>query len=142
MIKKFFEDKEPLKQFIQFCLVGASNFFIMSLTYWACIYFLKTIEFVGITAGFITSVVNAYYWNLVWVFKHKAGDKKKALVKFFVIYICTYFFSLLLTYLFVVVLGGDKFYAPFINTAITTPINFFLSKFWAFKDTEKGGVEE
>ncbi len=137
-ISQFFESRESLKQFIQFCLVGGSNFLIMSLTYWAFIYLLNTDEFVALTAGFITSVFNAYYWNLVWVFKHKKGNKKKALVKFIIIYTSTYFFSLLLTFIFVRLLNGDKFFAPFINTAVTTPINFFLSKFWAFKSVKVG----
>ena len=140
-INKFFETRESFKQFIQFCLVGGSNFLIMSLTYWAFIYPLKTDEFVALTAGFITSVVNAYYWNLVWVFKHKKGNKKKALVKFFVIYTATYFFSMFLTFLFTKIIGGDKFFAPFINTAVTTPINFFLSKFWAFKGAKTDEVQ-
>jgi len=137
MIKEFFEGRESLKQFIQFCLVGVSNVFVMLVTAWAFFYFFNANVYVGNTAGFITSVLNAYFWNLLWVFKHQKVDKKQALMKFFAVYIFTYIFSMFLSYIFVDLLGGDKYLSPFVNTAITTPINFLLSKFWTFKGAQE-----
>ncbi|MEI6132326.1 MAG: GtrA family protein [Bacillota bacterium] len=138
-INKFFEGRQSLKQFVQFCLVGGSNFLISALTYWGCFYLLHTGEFVAYIAGFLVSVVNAYYWNLVWVFKHKHGSKKAALAKFLAIYTSTFFLGMLINYVFVTVLKQEPKFFPFLNTAITTPINFFLSKMWAFRDKSKVG---
>jgi len=138
-INKFFATRESLKQFIQFSLVGASNVIVMLITAWAFFYFFNANVYVGNTAGFITSVLNAYYWNLVWVFKHQKVDKRTALLKFFATYIFTYIFSMFLSFLFVDVIGGNKYFSPFINTAITTPINFLLSKFWTFQPKKTDG---
>ena len=134
-LNKFFENREGLKQFIQFSLVGVSNVLVMTFTAWALFFFFNAPWQVGITAGFITSVMNAYYWNLVWVFKKSKVNKKTALIKFFTVYIATYFLSMFLSYIFVDVMGQSKYISPLVNTAITTPINFFLSKFWSFKST-------
>lgn len=119
-------------QFVQFCLVGGSNVIIMLITYYTCIYF-GTSVYVANTLGFITSVGNAYIWNVLWVFKKYKDDKRVALIKFFVVYIFTYLLSMLMLYITVDILGISKLIVPFINIAVTTPINFLLSKFWTFK---------
>jgi len=140
-INKFFETRESLKQFIQFCLVGGTNFLISALTFWGFYYLLHTNELIAFVAGFVISVINAYYWNLVWVFKHKHGNKKAALIKFLIIYTSTFFLGFLITYIFVQLMGQKAFWVPFLNTAITTPINFLFSKFWAFKGGKKDAVK-
>lgn len=123
-------------QFVQFCLVGGSNVIIMLITYYICIY-LGTSVYVANTLGFITSVGNAYIWNVLWVFKKYKNDKRVALIKFFVVYIFTYLLSMLMLYITVDILGISKLIVPFINIAVTTPINFLLSKFWTFKHDAK-----
>ncbi len=135
-MKHLSKNKEGIIQFIQFCLVGASNVAVLIITSWSFFYFFKADAYIGNTAGFITSVTNAFLWNTFWVFKKQKVNKKRAMVKFFSVYIFTYFLSMFITFIFVDVVGGDKYFSPFINTAITTPINFLLSKFWTFSEKQ------
>jgi len=86
--------------------------------------------------GFIITVLNAYFWNYVWVFKDKVNNKgsnKLAIVKFFALYVTTYLLGAGLLYVWLDVLHISKFIAPMISLLITIPTNFLVSKFWVFK---------
>lgn len=126
---------QKLWQFIKFGIVGLSNTLISLAVYEACI-FLGVHYLLADPIGLVVSVVNAYYWNNRCVF----GDGQK---KPFSHHVRMYFKSLaayggaaivnlLLLALWVEIVGIPEWLAPFINMAVTIPINFLVNKYWTF----------
>lgn len=121
-----------LKQFIRFALVGVSNTLI-SLGVYYLLYFLGIHYLIANAMGFIISVFNAYYWNNKYVFKKTQEGNLKPFMKTFLAYGTTFFLSTGLLFILVQFAGISEIIAPIICLAVTTPINFFVNKFWAFK---------
>ena len=126
---------QKLWQFIKFGIEGVSNTLISLAVYEACI-FLGVHYLLADPIGLVVSVVNAYYWNNRCVF----GDGQK---KPFSHHVRMYFKSLaayggaavvnlLLLALWVEIVGIPEWLAPFINMAVTIPLNFLVNKYWTF----------
>lgn len=120
------------KQFIKFGIVGLSNTFISLAVYYILIY-LETNYIAANTAGFIISVLNAYYWNNKFVFKKSDEGNLKPIIKTFASYGTTFILSTVLLVIMVDYLSISNIIAPVLNLIITIPLNFLLNKFWAFK---------
>ena len=132
--------KESIRQFICFCIIGASNTLI------AYIAFLFVLKFTGELfwanfAGYVFSTVNSFLWNNAWVFKKRDNEKRSpwiVLIKMFIMYAFT---GIVLNYflllLWINVLGISEIVAPMINSIIGIPINFLVSKFWCFRGQKK-----
>ena len=128
--------KDTVIQFIKFGIVGITNTVINYTIYVILVYFDMSYIFASICA-FIISVINAFIWNNVFVFKKQEGEKRnlwKALVKTFLSYAGTslVLHNILLAF-FVEILRISKYIAPLISLVITIPLNFLLNKFWSFK---------
>ncbi len=125
-----------MTQFIRFGFVGISNTLIgLAVYYLLAGPFAMNIQLSN-AISFAVSVLNAYFWNTVWVFKKQRNDAPKSIgtpLKFFVSYGTTYLMSAVLLWLWTDVLGISKFLAPLISLLITVPVNFLLNKFWTFK---------
>ena len=121
-----------LKQFIKFGLVGVSNTLI-SLGIYYLLYFLGAHYLIANTVGFIISVFNAYYWNNKYVFEKTQDGHLKPFMKTFLAYGTTFLLSTVLLFVLVQCAGVSEIMAPIICLVVTTPINFFVNKFWAFK---------
>lgn len=124
-----------LWQFIKFGIVGLSNTVISLAVYEGCLY-LGMHYLPADALGLIISVINAYYWNNRVVF----GDGQK---KPFSHHVRMYFKSLaayggafvlnqLLLVLWIEIVGVPEWLAPFINLAVTIPLNFLVNKYWTF----------
>ena len=157
---------KKIKQFILFGLVGVSNTLISEAVYfililWGCNYVVSS------TVGFILSVLNAYYWSNKYVFKEEDGAEKrvwwKVLLKTYVAYIWSFLLNLVLLFVWIDVADISKYMGPLqqilqncgigyvettmlgslvaegINLVLTIPMNFFLNKYWAYK--QKGRTE-
>ena len=133
---KYFNAKFPwLFQFVRFGIVGLSNTFISLVTYEILVYFNFNPQIANFIAFFI-SVINAYLWNNIWVFKGtKSG--KSSIYKFILLYSVTFLISVGLLHLWIDVLHVSKYIAPMISLIITIPINFLISKFWVFKSKKE-----
>lgn len=128
--------KRTYLQFIGFCFVGVTSFIVNYLVYAFCFKTLGFNVYVSAVFSFIISVLNAYIWNNQFVFsKEKEHHWIRNLLRTYISYGFT---GLLLTeallYVEVDVLGIHPLLAPVINLVITTPINFLLNKYWAFKE--------
>lgn len=134
-----------LKQFIRFGLVGVSNTVIGYIIYALSLKGLRAFNlfpscdiYIAQFIMFVLSVAWSFYWNNRFVFKGKTKSKKDlliALLKTYVSYAFTsLFLSELLLALWVKVLGINEFIAPILNLVITVPLNFFIQKYWAFKN--------
>lgn len=93
--------------------------------------------YVAVVAGFIVSVFFSYVCNQAFVFKCKEGEKRnffKALLKTYMMYFTTgVIMKEFLTWLFVRQLSMSAAIAPVVIILILYPINFLVSKFWAYK---------
>ena len=124
-------------QFVGFALVGVSNFFVSYGTYARCLFIGFNYHVSNILA-FAISVLNSYFWNNRYVFREggEGGGRVwwKVLIRTYLSYAFT---GLVLTEILLFVeinlLGLPKLAGPLINLFITTPINFFINKCWAFR---------
>jgi len=117
-------------QFIKFGLVGLVNTLVNFAVYYGLL-FLHVHYLLAYTAGFVVSVLNAYYWNSRVVFR-----KKRALwplVKTVLVYLATFLISAATLRGMVQGLHISELVAPVINLCLTIPANFLLNKYWALK---------
>lgn len=129
---------ENWMSFVKFLLVGASNTIILFVVYYAVILVGGSeLYLVGQGIGYFAGVINSYIWNSRFVFS-KGNVGAGAFVKMCLCYVLTYFVQTWLLYLQVNTLGVSEFIAPVIAVVITTVINYFLNRFFAFgiKNTE------
>ncbi|MBR2213478.1 MAG: GtrA family protein [Eubacterium sp.] len=137
------DDRHVWLQFLGFAIIGCSNFIVQYIVFTGCYYLIDFNEQISNICGFFISVFNAFFWNNKLVFKGKKTFKELvfSLLKTYVSYGVT---GLILTaallFVEVQIIHIPAFIAPFINLAITTPINFFLNKLWAFND--KSGMKD
>lgn len=124
------------EQFVKFGLVGVMNTAISTGIYFIFIFFDEKLYLLGHIVGFLVSVLNAYYFNSKFVFKTDIASFKghlKALLKTYVSYGFTFLLSTALLWIFVDKCGISPKIAPFLNLAVTTPLNFLMNKFWSFR---------
>ena len=127
---------QKLWQFVKFGIVGLSNTIISLGVYEACI-FLGVHYLLADPIGLIISVVNAYYWNNRCVFGD--GQKKpfshhvRMYFKSLAAYGGAFALNLALLVLWVEIVKIPQWLAPFLNLAITIPLNFVVNKYWTFR---------
>ncbi|MCQ2518974.1 MAG: Coenzyme F420 hydrogenase/dehydrogenase, beta subunit C-terminal domain, partial [Lachnospiraceae bacterium] len=118
-------------KFIKFGLVGASNTLINLAVYYFLLHFGVN-YLLAYTAGFLTSVCNAFFWNNKYVFKNKQETNSIFLfIKVLLSYGFSYLLSIVLLSVMVDRLHISDMIAPIIKLIITIPINFVLNKLWA-----------
>ena len=139
----FFDSVFPSwRQFLKFGIVGVSNTAVSLAVYYGIVLLCDLHGGWGLQAAnlvsFVVSVLNAYFWNYVWVFRKEtrersASAKRRMPLKFISAYFCTYILSSLLLSLWVDVLHLNRFVAPVLSLFITVPLNFLLNKLWIFR---------
>ncbi len=156
-------NKEPIKQFIKFGLVGVSNTLISQIVYMACIA-LGAHYLVASIIAFILSVLNAYVLQNIFVFKQDESLERRSwwqvLLKTYAAYAFTgLLLNNLLLILWIDIIKIERFtviltdiivktgvnienrktaeyIAPLLNIAVNVPINFVINKFWAYRQKE------
>ena len=132
MLKNELVNKTSLIQFMKFCLVGATNTLVYLGTYYLLLYLGINYLWANV-AGFVISVLNAYYWNQRYVFQNRAASHIQALSKTYFSYGVTTVLSTFLLYILVEQLSVSNKTAPLLTLIVTIPLNFLLNKFWTFK---------
>lgn len=126
--------RKALIQFIKFIIIGFSNAFINLAIYYGIILINKNLYLLANTIGYTCGILNSFYWNNKFVFKNSSEKKMHSFIKTFMCYGITYLLQTALLFIMVDIFKWSRFIAPLINIVITTPINFLLNKYWAFKD--------
>lgn len=151
-------------QIIKFTLVGVSNTIVSEVIYAILIYF-KMHYLLASFIGFSLSVINAYYWNNKYVFIEQEDAPKriwwKVLLRTYAAYLWGYLVSAALLVVWIdfirisrwmeplgnrfVNAGYDRLDAQFLgnllaavlNLIITVPMNFFINKYWAYRQKKR-----
>ena len=134
-VRLFLISHSNLVQFIKFCAVGVSNMVVNYFIYYVIVFLNRDAYLLANVLGWIVSVFNSFIWNNKFVFQNK-GSKQNIgyrLLKTYGAYGITLLLSSALLVVQVEYLGVSEFIAPIINLFVTTPINFMLNKFWAFR---------
>ena len=117
-------------QFIKFGIVGVSNAAVqLAITY--LLMHLGLHYEIAYAVAFIAAVSNAFFWNSKIVFHKKT--EAKAYLKTFAVYTTTLLLGMGLMYALVECWSIRETYAPIINIAIMTPMNYLLNKRWTYK---------
>lgn len=122
-----------LLQFIKFGIVGLSNTLISTGVYYIFIWIDPKLYFAGNVVGWIISVGNGFFWNNRLVFRDSKLSWQKKLLRTYLAYGGSLILGSALLVLQVRLLGVSEWLAPWVNLAITIPLNFLLNKFWAYK---------
>ena len=137
------EAKEKIKQFIKFCMVGATNVLVAYSTNILTLFLLNLVApgfkwdyVVANIVAFLVSVYWSFYWNSRKVFNFNVTDRearRKALLKS---YLCYGFTGIVLNNILSTIwihgLGISKLVSPLLNLVFTIPVNYITNKKWAF----------
>ena len=123
--------KTGIIQFLKFGFVGLSNTAVALVIYYVficmgCHYMLAN------TFSWLISVGNSYFWNHRYVFSG-SSFWLTSFVKTYISYFLSYIIGTLFLYVSVSILDISEIVAPFFIIILTTPINFLMNKYWAFK---------
>lgn len=157
--------KQAFIQFIKFGLVGVSNTVVNQVVYMVCIALGMHYLAANLTA-FALSVLHAFALQTRFVFKEDEQAEKRVWWKVLLKTYAAYAFTGLLLNNLLLILWIDiveiqrftppltklvngwgidisnadlaKDIAPLINSAVNVPINFFMNKFWAYRQKKKG----
>jgi len=128
-------EKYPsIKQFIKFGLIGLLNTFIDLIAY---VFFTRVLFWhylVAALLAFVIAATSSFILNSYWTFEVTQDKFKQRYVKFFLVALG----GLCLTELFLYILV-DKFFwhdlwAKILTVLIVVNWNFFLQKYWTFKN--------
>lgn len=132
-----------LVQLVKFSIVGASNTAITLIVSYALLVLFRRVlhmdsiwcVHVSTGVGYFAGVVNSFYWSTRYVFTNRQEkSRKKVFLKVVICYIGAYLLSLLVTHLLLTHTAIDPTWAPILQVAVVTPVNFTATKLWAFKD--------
>ena len=123
-----------IKQFLKFALVGLTG----TLIHLAILYYLT--EFLGIyylisaVVAFVVASSNNFFWNKIWTFDEKIGDKTaRKYVQFVIVSVVALLVNLFFLYLFTEFLGIYYLISQVIAIALSLWINFFGNRIWTFR---------
>lgn len=122
------------KQVVKFLIGGVAGSAVMFAFYYLLLA-LGVNYAVAYAVGFILSIVAAFFINKYYIFKPSQSKAQAAasFVKSGVIYAIAFFVSESVLILLVQRLGVSDKIAPLLSALLTTPLNFLLSKYWAFR---------
>lgn len=131
IVKTTNDYKGTILQFLKFGLVGVANTLLALAIYYAWLFFTGSYIQANFVA-WVLSVLNAFFWNNIYVFKNRQ-PWIKVLLKTYLSYGTTLVISTVLLYVQIEILGISNKSAPLLSLMITVPLNFALNKFWTFR---------
>lgn len=143
-LKRRFIFIQDFKQIMKFCLVGITNtivyymVYVVSLLLFRKYSILRAFDYeVSHLIGFIISVFWAFTINRKYVFQTVNEAYFVELGRFYLTYSFTgLFINSILLFLWKQI-GISEFIAPFINAILVVAVNYFIAKFWVFKEDKE-----
>jgi putative flippase GtrA len=120
-------------QLVRFGLVGGIGFAVNLAVYAFCVHVLGVDYHVAAVIAWLVAVMNNFILNRHWTFDARDGRVHFQAMRFFVVSLVAFGFSLLLLTLFVEVAGIAKVPAQALAVAASMPLNFLGNKLWSFR---------
>lgn len=137
---------ENFLQFIKFCMVGVTNTIIGYVIYVVVVFALRPCHvswdyIAGNLMEYLLSVLWSFYLNEKFVFTLEEGQQRSKLRALLKSYATYGFTGIVLNnvfgYVWIRVFLLSKYIAPILSLIASVPINFLLSKLWAFRAKKK-----
>lgn len=138
-----------MRQFVKFCIVGASSFAVDVGISAALHYLLHWPVFLAKTLSFCLAVTNGFFWNQRWTFRavgHRKHHEQYAM--FFGVNVVGYVLNAGIVMGMIRTCTGTWnpaetpkpvfFGATLLATAVVVFWNFFANKHWTFKRKDEG----
>jgi dolichol-phosphate mannosyltransferase len=119
-------------QLVRFGLVGGVGFVVNLAVYSLFVHPLGTDYRVAAVAAWLVAVLNNFVLNRHWTFDASGERAHKQAIRFLVVSLVAFGFSLLFLTVLVESAGVAKVPAQAIAVALSMPLNFLGNKLWSF----------
>lgn len=130
-----FNNKEDIRKFIKFTIVGFSNTFVTFIFFSITFKILNLHYLMASSLGYLAGFINSYYWNLRWTFK--SNHSNMILLKFVIVNVVALSVNLLIMRLLVEKMAIDEFISQFVAIGIALIVNFGGNNFWTFRNNNE-----
>ena len=120
-------------QLVRFGLVGGVGFVVNIGVYALCVRVVGMDYHVAAVLAWLVAVVNNFVLNRHWTFDARDGRARFQALRFLVVSLVAFGFSLLLLMLFVEAANMGKIPAQALAVGASTPLNFLGNKLWSFR---------
>jgi putative flippase GtrA len=120
-------------QLVRFGVVGGVGFVVNLVVYALCVHSFALDYRVAAVVAWIVAVMNNFVLNRHWTFDAGDGRAGFQAIRFVMVSLLAFAFSLLLLTLFVEAAGIAKVPAQALAVAGATPLNFLGNKLWSFR---------
>ena len=123
--------KENIIKFFKFTLVGFSNTLISYLVFLLIFKVFGIFYMLASAIGYLTAVLNSYFWNLRWTFK--STHSVNVFGKFVIVNVVSLFVNLLIMRILVEIISIDELISQIFAIIGALIINFSGNNLWTFK---------
>lgn len=123
--------RKNTKPFLTFLMTGGFNTLLCLLVYWLLIQ-VNVPYLLASTLMFIYGVIQGYLFSAFFVFQQQA--KWQNLLKYSMVYVCSYVFNIAILYVCVTDIGVSKFMGQVITSLLVATLNYVLVKKMVFKE--------
>jgi putative flippase GtrA len=120
-------------QLVRFGLVGGVGFVVNLAVYALFVHPIGVEYHVAAVAAWLVAVINNFVLNRHWTFDARDGLARVQAIRFVVVSLMAFAFSLLLLTLFVESVGIAKVPAQALAVLGAMPLNFLGNKLWSFR---------
>jgi putative flippase GtrA len=125
-------------QLVRFGLVGGVGFVVNLAVYTLFVHRLGVDYHIAAVGAWLVAVMNNFVLNRSWTFDARDGQARFQAVRFVLVSLVAFGFSLLLLSLFVETAGIPKVPAQALAVAASMPLNFLGNKLWSFRAEVEG----
>lgn len=125
--------KEEFNRVLRFCVVGFSNFVIISLTVWIMMHLLEKTVYVANVVAYTLAIASSFVWNKVWVFKASHGSVAREIALYLLAFACAYLLQFAFLCCMVELVGLNEYLAQFLGLFVFGATNFLMNKLLTFK---------
>jgi putative flippase GtrA len=127
-------------QLVRFGVVGGIGFAVNLAVYAVCVRALGIDYHIAAVAAWVVAVLNNFVLNRHWTFDAGDGRARFQAVRFVVVSLVAFGFSLILLTLLVEAAGVPKVPAQALAVAASMPLNFLGNKLWSFRAEATAGL--
>lgn len=120
-------------QLVRFGLVGGVGFVVNLAVYALCVHAIGIDYRIAAVLAWLVAVLNNFVLNRYWTFDAGEGQARFQAIRFLVVSLVAFGFSLVLLTLLVEDAGFAKVPAQALAVAGATPLNFLGNKLWSFR---------